>query len=248
MIIIFDFYNYIIEVYMSNYKIKDIPSFERPRERLINVGVENLSNRELLSIILKTGLKNKNVSDLSIELLNKYSLSDLKEITINDLMSINGIGLVKAIEVIASIEFGKRIALTTTNNNGIKLDNPKKIWEDSRYLFNGKKQEYFYCYYFNNKQEVIERKLLYLGTVNSSITHTREIFKEAYKLSATSIICLHNHPSGDVAPSKADIMFTNNLVNTGNIQGIPIVDHIIVSDSNFYSFFEHNIIEDKKNI
>ena len=232
---------------MNYYKIKEIPSEERPRERLKKVGVNNLTNKELIAIILKTGLKNKNVNDLSLEILNAYSMNDLKDIWITDLTKIKGIGETKAIELISAIELGKRIFLSKENIKE-KLDNPKKIWEDARYYMSGKKQEYFYCYYFNNKQELIERKLLFLGTINNSITHTREIFKEAYKLSASTIVCLHNHPSNDVTPSKADIFFTKALIETGNIQGIPVVDHIIVGDSNFYSFYEHNIIEDRKDL
>lgn len=232
---------------MNYYKIKDIPKEERPRERLLNVGVENLSNKELIAIILKTGLKNKNVNDLSLELLKKYNMSDLKDITINDLIRISGIGMTKAMELVSAIELGKRVFLSKTLKEE-KLDTPKKIWDDIRYYLDGKKQEHFYCYYFNNKQELLKRKLLFLGTINNSITHTREVFKEAYKLSASSIVCIHNHPSNDVTPSKADIKFTNSLVATGKIQGIPVIDHIIVGDSNFYSFYEHNIIEDNNNI
>ena len=226
---------------MSNYKIKDIPLNERPRERLKNVGVENLTDKELISIIIKNGTKNKNVNELSIEILKNYTLSDLKEISINNLTNIKGIGEVKAIELISAIELGKRIFLNN-NKKLLKLETPKEIWESSKYLFNGKKQEYFYCYYFNSKQELIERKLLFMGTLNSSITHTREIFKEAYKVSASSIVCLHNHPSNDISPSKADIDFTKSLFKTGNIQGIPVLDHIIVGDNSFYSFFEHSNI------
>lgn len=229
---------------MSKYRIKDIPINERPRERLKKVGSNNLSDKELVSIILKTGLKNKNVEELAIELLNNYSLNDMKDISINNLTKINGVGEAKAIELIAAIELGKRVFLSDSKELK-KLDSPELIWKDSRYLFNGKKQEYFFCYYFDNKQKILKRKLIFLGTINNSITHTREIFKEAYKLSASTIVCLHNHPSNDVTPSKADIEFTRRLINTGNIQGIPVIDHIIVGDSNFYSFYEHNIIEDK---
>lgn len=226
---------------MSYYKIKDIPENERPRERLKSVGPSNLTDKELLSIILKTGMKEKNVSDLSIEVLQKYKLIDFKYLSINDLTQIKGIGEVKAIELLATIELGKRIFLRESYKLE-KLDTPKKIWEASKYLFNGIKQEYFYCYYFNSKQELIERKLIFMGTINQSTTHTREIFKEAYKVSASSIVCLHNHPSNDITPSKADVFFTERLIKTGNIQGIPVVDHIIVGDNCFYSFYEHKNI------
>lgn len=234
-------------MYIIYFKIKDIPIDERPRERLIKVGVENLTNKELISIILKTGLKNKNVNDISLELLNNYSMNELKNISIYDLIKISGIGKTKAIELISAMELGKRVFLSKDEKNE-KLDTPEKIWNDIRYYLDGKKQEYFYCYYFNNKQELLERKLLFLGTINNSVTHIREIFKEAYKLSASSIVCIHNHPSNDVKPSKEDIEFTNVLIKTGNLQKIPIIDHIIVGDSNFYSFYEHNIIEDKNNL
>ena len=226
---------------MSEYKIKEIPEEERPRERLKRVGVENLTNKELLSIILKTGLKNKNVNELSLEILKKYKLEELKNISYNELLKIKGVGEVKAIEVIASIEFGKRIFLQ--KNEYKKLENPFMIWKDARYYLEGKKQEYFYCYYFNTKQELIERKLIFIGTINSSITHTREIFKEAYKVSASSIVCLHNHPSNDTTPSKEDERFTKALIETGNIQGIPVIDHIIVGDNSYYSFYEENHIK-----
>lgn len=221
-----------------NYRIKDIPENERPRERLKEVGVDNITDKELLSIILKTGIKNKNVSDLSIEILNRYSLSDLKDLSLNELKNIKGIGEVKAIELLASIELGKRIFLKKDIKLK-KLDNPEAIWKSSRYILADKKQEYFYCYYFNNKQELIERKLIFMGTINSSITHTREIFKEAYRLSASSIVCIHNHPSNDVTPSHADIEFSKKLFATGKIQGIPVTDHIIVGDNSYYSFYEH---------
>lgn len=226
---------------MSNLKIKDIPSQERPRERLKEVGVTNLTNKELLSIILKTGTRNKNVSDLALELLRKYDLLEFKDLNLHDLTQITGIGEVKAIELLATIEFGKRVFLKESKKLE-KLDNPKLIWESSKYLFDGLKQEHFYCYYFNNKQQLIERKLIFMGTLNQATTHTREIFKEAYRVSASSIVCLHNHPSNDVTPSVADKLFTERLMKTGSIQGIPVVDHIIVGDNSFYSFYEHSNI------
>lgn len=221
-----------------NYKIKDLPEKERPRERLKEVGPENLTDKEILSILLKTGTKEKNVSELSLELLKKYNLLELKNIRLEDLSSIKGIGEVKAIELISAIELGKRIFLREEKKL-TKLEDAKSIWESSKYLFNGLKQEYFYCYYFNNKQELIEKKLIFMGTLNSATTHTREIFKEAYIISAAAIVCLHNHPSNDITPSLADIEFTNHLMETGQIQGIPVIDHIIVGENSFYSFYEH---------
>ena len=157
---------------MSYYRIKDIPNSERPREKLKEYGRSNLSDSEIISIILKTGTKNKNVTDLATEILKKYSLTELKDISIKELIQIKGIGEVKALELSAAIELGKRIYLKESKKL-IRLENPKSIWKSSRYLFNGLKQEQFYCYYFNNKQELIERKLIFMGTINQATTHTR---------------------------------------------------------------------------
>ena len=224
-----------------HYTRKDFPLEERPREKVKQYGINNVTNKELLSIILKTGTKSINVADLALSILRKYKLHELKDVTITELTKIKGIGEVKAIELLAAIELGKRINYKTEEKKK-KLNNPEVIFQEMRYLFIDKKQELFYCLYLNEKQELIERKLLFMGTVNKSITHPREVFKEAYRLSASSIICMHNHPSNDLRPSKSDIEFTTSLVEIGKLQGIPVVDHIIVGDSSFYSFYEHNNI------
>lgn len=223
-------------------KMKEIPTLERPRERLINYGVESLSNQELLSILLKTGSKEQSVQEVAVNLLNVLgNLSSWPEVTLEQIASIKGIGIVKATSILACLELGKRIYLTPKEEK-IKLATPEEIFKNSSYLFYGKKQEYFYCFYFNNKQELIERKLLFMGTIDKSIVHPREIFKEAYLVGASKIACLHNHPSGNLEPSTQDIRLTNSLKEIGNIQGIPLIDHIIVSDTAFYSFYEHGLL------
>lgn len=225
-------------------KLEELPKQERPRERLLKYGKECLSNEELLSIILKSGTRGKSVRELAGEVLAKFqSIQDLEDITVESLCNIRGIGEVKAIELIASIELGRRIFLEKNEEKPKKMMNAEQIYQDMKYLFYRKKQEYFYCLYFNNKQELIERKLLFMGTMNRSIVHPREVFKEAFLRSASSIICVHNHPSNDINPSREDIRFTENLVEIGKISGIPVTDHIIVTDSSYYSFYEHNRID-----
>ena len=220
-----------------NYKIKELPITERPRERLKLVGRENLSDKELLAIIIKTGTKERNVTDLALEILTKHPIESLKNISLNKLMQIKGIGEVKAIEILACIELGKRIYIKQ-NKELNRLQNAKEIYLATRHLFINKEQEYLYALYFNTKRKLLETKLLFIGTVNESIVHPREVFKEAYNLSATYIVCIHNHPSNDTSPSKADIEFTNQLYQTGIIHGIKVVDHIISGEDNFYSFYE----------
>ncbi len=226
-----------------NYKIKDIPKEERPRERLVNNGASSLSNTELLSIILKTGTKDRSVKELAVDILKEVKdITDMQDITFSKLESIKGIGRVKAIEVVAAIELGRRIFTCKKQSKKTTFRDARSIWKESRDLFINKKQECFYCLYFNNKQELIERKLLFMGTINRSVVHPREIFKEAYLLSASSIICLHNHPSGDVSPSMEDIRFTDNIVEIGKIQGIPVLDHLIIGEDDYYSFYENKNI------
>ena len=222
--------------------IKEISKEERPRERLLKYGANNLSNEELLSIILRCGTKNKSAKELSIDIINMFkNINNLKDATINKLTKINGIGLSKSMVIIAMLELCKRVYLSGDDSK-VELNNPKSIFEYTKYLFNDKNQELFYCLYFNNKQQLVGKELLFVGTVNKSLTHPREIFKYAYYYSATSIICLHNHPSGDINPSREDIDFTNALVEIGLIQKIPIIDHIIVSNNNYYSFHDNGKI------
>ncbi len=226
--------------------IKEIPLKERPRERLMNNGASYLSNEELLSIILRCGTKNKSVEDLSEDILKEFkSINNLKSATLNKLLEIKGMGLSKSTIILAMIELCKRIYFNNEDDPKKIFNNPKIIYEETKYLFNDKKQELFYCLYFNNKQQLVGKELLFIGTVNKSITHPREIFKYAYLYSASSIACIHNHPSGDVKPSIEDITFTNALVEIGQIQKIPIIDHIIVSNNNYYSFQDNGKLNNR---
>ena len=220
-------------------KMKELPLNERPRERLVENGAESLSNAELLAIILKTGTKDKSVKELSCEILNKIAtIQDLEHLSMPMLLEIKGLGKVKSIEIMAIIELGKRIFLQRHLTKEITYTEPKVIFENNKYLFYDKKQEYFYCLYLDNKKKLIERKLLFMGTINRSIVHPREIFKEAYLLSASGVICMHNHPSGDVKPSLEDTHLTKSLIDIGKLQGIDVVDHLIMSNNNYYSFYE----------
>lgn len=222
-------------------KIKEIPASERPREKLLKYGKENLSDSELLAIVLKTGTKNCNVNELAINTIKELGgIENLKNTSLNTLLKIKGIGKAKAIELMSLSELSKRINKKIVIEEKTKYINPNIIYNHNKYLFDNKMQEHFYCLYLNAKKQLIERKLLFMGTLNRSVVHPREIFKEAYKLSASSIICMHNHPSGDINPSNEDIILTNSLIKLGKLNGIPVVDHIIVGDDNYYSFFEEN--------
>ena len=222
-------------------KFKNIPDEEKPRERLLKYGVENLSNEELLAIILKTGTRKYNVKELANNILCSFNeIKNLKNIRINNLINIEGVGKIKAIELIAAIELGKRVYEEDNYNELIALTNPKSIIKYFNNLFKNKKQEYFYVIYLDSKGKYIDKKLLYKGILNKSLVHPRDIFKEAYLLSACSFICIHNHPSGDATPSNEDINITKNLKQIGILHGINLVDHIVIGKNNYYSFYEDN--------
>lgn len=224
-------------------KIKDMPVSERPRERLIKYGAGNLSNEDLVSIIIKTGCLGYSVRDIALIVIKRLeNIGNLQELNMNYLKGIKGLGDVKIIELLASIELGKRVYLNSHKVNSLKYNNPYLVYQDNLPLFRGKKQEYFYCLYLDNRNRLIERKLLFMGTVNRSIVHPREIFKEAYLLSSSGIICMHNHPSGEILPSNEDIELTKSLVEIGKIQGINVLDHLIISDNAYYSFSEEGLI------
>ena len=228
--------------------IKEIPLMERPRERMLKYGVNTLSNEELLAIVLKNGTKGISSKDLGIMILKKVGdISKLKNCNLYSFDNIKGLGIVKKQELLAIIELGKRIYLEFNNIKKIKYTSAKIIFEDNKYLFYGLKQEYFYVCYLDHKKNLIERKLLFMGTIDRSLVHPREIFKYAYLCSASGIICMHNHPSGDIIPSRADMEITDSLIKVGKIQGIELLDHIIVSDNQYFSFYDNNLIMYVKN-
>lgn len=222
---------------------KNIPDCDKPRERLYMYGSENLSNEELIAIILKTGTKNVSVKELALKLLEIVGdISKFRDIGINTLMKIDGIGRVKAIEIKAALELGRRVYMNSDSIDKITLNSAGAIYEYFYDILSDKKQEYFYCVYVDTKGKYIDKKCLFIGTINSSIVHPREIFKEAYLLSANGIICVHNHPSGDATPSKEDKAITKKIKEISVIHGINFIDHIIIGSGNYFSFYENNML------
>jgi DNA repair protein RadC len=228
---------------LNSIKIKDIPPLERPYERLINCGVDKLSNEELLAILLKTGTKMISSKMLATTIMaNINKLSALRKINYQQLVKIKGIGRSKACVILAAIELGNRINKEYVVIKGLKIINAQLVYDYYQNIFQDKYQEYFYCLYLDNAKRVIEEKLLFIGTLNFSIVHPREVFKEAYLVSASAIICVHNHPSGNIEPSIEDKNITNSLKEVGDILGIKVLDHIIIGYDNYYSFFESGLI------
>ena len=221
-----------------SYLIKELPISERPRERFKKYGVEALSNEELLSILLRTGTSNRSVKDLSIDILNTINMNELVNYDFNSLKNIKGVGEVKAITIISAIEFGKR-ALSKGD-----LEKQIRTGDDVYYLvkdeLENSLQEKFLVVYLDTKKYVISKKIIFIGTVNSSSITPRDVFREAVKLNSVSMILVHNHPAGSITPSYEDIYLTNEFIKLGRMMGISVIDHLIIGKNNYYSFRESN--------
>ena len=225
-------------------KIKDIPTYDRPIERLIQKGSDSLSNEELLAILIRTGTKGKSSKELASNILSSIkNIQELKNLNFKQLTQIDGIGPSKAAILLSTIELSKRMNQTVHTIIKKKGNNPAFIFEYYQSILQDKTQEYFYAIYLDQAKTIIQDKLLFIGTINYSLVHPRDIFKEAYLLSASSIIIVHNHPTGNVLPSQNDIDTTNNLVKIGSLLGIKVIDHIIIGSHHYYSFFENGCIE-----
>ena len=171
------------------------------------------------------------------------NIQDLRYITYEDLIKIKGIGNSKACSLLASIELGNRINSKLLNLNNTRFNDTRIVYEYYKNKIGFNKQETFCVVYLDSKMMIIKEKELFRGTLNNSIVHPREVFKEAYNVGAVSIICVHNHPSGNLFPSKSDLDLTNRLIEVGNIMGINILDHIIIGSNGYYSFLENGDIK-----
>ena len=222
------------------YLIKDLPKLEKPREKFKKFGREYVSDEDLIAIILRCGTKNTSVKDLAIKI--KKEIPNLNRLTLDNLKKIDGVGEVKALTLLAAIELGKR-SVTFTEEK-IKLNNAKIIYDFFKPKIAYLEQEHLITVFLDNKNELISYKTIFIGTANMSISHPREILKEVVKSGAISFILVHNHPSGDPTPSRADYEFTKQMEQSSKIIGIPLLDHIIVGHKDYYSFFDNGEINE----
>ncbi len=224
-------------------KIKQLPISERPMEKMMIIGSNNLSNGELLGILIGTGTKNFSAIDLANKLILKLDgeLLGLQTITMQELMSIKGIGKSKACNILAAIELAKRIKINNKQNFRISesKDVAEMMMEELRY----KKKEYFICLHLNVKGEVIYKDIVSIGSLSQTEVHPREVFYQAIKRSAASVIFVHNHPSGDSTPSKEDVMITKRLIEVGLLLGINVLDHIVIGNGKYNSLLDDMLIE-----
>lgn len=218
--------------------IKELANNQKPRERLINNGSAHLSDVELLAVLINTGRKGFSSLDIANELLKSVeSLKQLKALSINDLNKVKGIGLYKALILKAAFELGERMHSGSLEEK-IQITSPQDVANFMMGKMEHLTQEKFIVLFLNSKNVIIKQKTIFIGTLNSSVIHPREIFSEAIKCASNAIVVLHNHPSGDTTPSKEDIRATNRLRECGEILGIDLLDHIIIGDHTYMSMVE----------
>ena len=226
----------------DSFTVHDLPLGERPRERLLKLGSEALSAQEILALILGRGIKGESVMVTSQKLLSRFgNLKGIANASIEELTQISGIGQAKAAQIKAAVELGKRLEDDAVERQKPMVKSPADVAALVRSQLKGKKKEHFLVLCLDTRNRIINCRPVSIGSLDTSIVHPREVFKEAVSSSAASVIFVHNHPSGDPEPSGEDIELTKRLAKAGEIIGIDVLDHIIVCDRSYLSLKARNL-------
>jgi len=217
-----------------------LPKIERPREKLIAKGPGNLKDEELLAILLRTGREGKNVLEVAKQILRKYSKKRLLKLKYEDLTKIKGIDSAKACTILAAVELVKR-SLEIGEETLPIIRSTKDVIAQAVYM-RDKTREHLMALFLNARNEMIYKKPMFIGTLNANLVHPREIFQEALKQNAASVILVHNHPSGDPEPSQDDLEITKRIQEAGKIMGIDVLDHVIITKTKTFGFKEKKLI------
>lgn len=224
-------------------KVKELNVQERPREKALNQGIQVLSNRELIAILIRTGTKRSSALDVADQLLNStQGLGELSVASLQELAKIEGIKSAKGLSLQAAFELGRRVAYDKIKQ-GISIEKPQDLVDWLNMQIGFEQQEHFIVLFLNQKNQILCYRDLFKGTLTSASVHPREIFQEAMRVGCARIICVHNHPSGDAQPSEADIVITERIVEGGRMVAIPLIDHIIVSKNTYKSFRQMRLID-----
>ncbi len=220
----------------ESFTIHDLPVSERPRERLQKYGAESLSAQEILALILGRGIAGESVMVTTQRLLSKFgSLKTLADASLEELSQVRGIGLAKASQIKAAFELAARLERYAEDEKRPILKTPEDVVEFIKSSLKGKKKEHFLVVLLDTRSRLIKVSQISVGSLDSSIVHPREAFKEAISASAASVILAHNHPSGDDSPSEDDIILTKRLADAGELMGIEVLDHLIITDKGYLS-------------
>ncbi len=226
----------------ARYTIKELPEDERPRERLAQYGANALSNAELLAILLRTGTPEMTAVQLAQHLLNSMgSLRAIATARPAELAQVKGIGLAKSAQLLAAVELGRRIALEEMGNQPL-ISRPEDVYTYLHHRLRDEKQEHVVVLLLNTKNRLIGDVTVTKGTLDSSLLHPREVYREAIRHSASSVILAHNHPSGDPTPSGEDVQITRRIYQAGQIVGIELLDHVVIGDGRWVSLKQQGVV------
>jgi DNA repair protein RadC len=226
----------------TSFTVRDLPRQERPRERLQRFGAEALSSQELLALVIGRGIPKKSVMNIAQEVLAKFgNVKAISKATIEELSQIKGIGLAKAAQIKACFELGRRGDLDPEQKD-FDIKNPEAVVKAIRASIKDKAKEHFKLILLNPRNKIIGISTISIGSLNASLVHPREVFKDAITHSAASVVLAHNHPSGDPEPSEDDLTITKRLIEAGKILGIEVMDHIIIAKNGFLSFKERGLV------
>jgi DNA repair protein RadC len=216
--------------------IQELNTCDKPREKLLNKGEKSLKDYELLAVLLGSGTKGKDVIKLSKE-ISKIFENDFENLSLEGLLKIHGLGIAKASQILCAIELSKRYLIKQNK----KITSARDVYEELKEYHN-KQQEYFLCVYLDGANHICQTKVITIGILNQSLVHPREVFTYAIQNRCASIIVAHNHPSGELKPSDADIKVTKRLQQSGELLGIEVLDHVILSREGFYSFKDEDML------
>ena len=216
--------------------LRDLHKHDKPREKLVAKGVEALKNEELLAILLGSGIQGKDVRKLAKEIVAMLD-KGFDTLTLNKLCDIHGLGIAKASQILASIEFSKRYLIRSNR----RITDAKDVYEELK-SFSTKSQEHFLTITLDGASHIINTRTVFIGTLNQSLVHPREVFADAIADRAAGIIIAHNHPSGTLEASRADVAITQRLKEVSKLVGIELLDHVILSKHGYYSFSDEGLI------
>jgi DNA repair protein RadC len=220
----------------KSFTIHDLPVSERPRERLQRFGVEALSAQEILALLLGRGIAGESVTVTAQRLLTRFgSLKGIAGASVEELAQVRGIGLAKAAQIKAAFELANRLEGYPESGEKPSVKTPDQVVSLVRSRLRGKKKEYFLALLLDTRGQLIKISEISVGSLDTSIVHPREVFKEAVSASAASVILVHNHPSGDPEASEDDIELTKRLAEAGEIMGVDVLDHVIIGDKQHLS-------------
>jgi DNA repair protein RadC len=223
--------------------IRDLPSHERPREKALRYGMERLSDGELLSLVLGSGVRGSNAVALANAILARFdNFRKLADAAFGELRTIHGVGPVRALEIKACLEIARRFQQIDLQP-GVVLNSTAQVFGYYHEKLRDQKREKFFCVLLDAKHRLIREEAISVGSLNFSIVHPREVFATAIREAAESLLLVHNHPSGDPTPSREDIAVTRRLCEVGKLVGIEILDHLVIGNGSYFSFLEQNLLQ-----